>query len=277
MNGMDVVRRASDRWIVDFGCSMSAEEASLYEAPFEYVRTEVWPVRKDVRREGHRRYWWRLGEARPGMRAALHGLSRYIATPRVAKHRVFVWLDAKVLPDCQLVIIARNDDFSFGVLHSRFHEAWALRLGTSLEDRPRYTPSSTFETFPFPQGMTLDVPLATIATMPKVSAVSEAAKRLDQLRSAWLNPPELVRVEPEVVPGFPDRLLPRDDAAAKQLAKRTLTALYNDRPTWLDNAHAELDAAVAAAYGWPADISTDAALERLLELNLQRTQASTSL
>ena len=76
---------------------------------------------------------------------ALDGLSRYIATPRVAKHRLFVWLDPRVCPDNQLVVIARDDDTTFGILHSRFHEAWSLRLGTSLEDRPRYTPTTTFE------------------------------------------------------------------------------------------------------------------------------------
>jgi len=273
MNGMDVVRRPSDRWIVDFGCKMSEAEASLYQGPFEHTRRHVWPLRKDVRRDGHRRYWWRLGETRPGMRATLLGLSRYIATPRVAKHRIFVWLDAAVLPDCQLVVVGREDDFTFGVLHSRFHEAWALRLGTSLEDRPRYTPSSIFETYPFPAGMTPDVAATSVLSIPTAKDVAEAGTRLDALRMAWLNPPELVRVEPEVVPGFPDRLLPVDEISAKQLAKRTLTTLYNERPTWLDNAHAELDAAVATAYGWPADISTEDALARLLELNLERSSS----
>jgi hypothetical protein len=207
------------------------------------------------------------------MRAALNGLPRYIATPRVAKHRVFVWLDRAVLPDCQLVIFARDDDYTFGVLHSRFHEAWSLRLGTSLEDRPRYTPSSTFETFPFPPGMTLDVPAETVASMPHGKAIAAVASRLDVLRSAWLNPPELVREEAEAAQGFPDRLIPIDDVAAKKLAKRTLTTLYNERPTWLLNSHAELDAAVAAAYGWDADISMEVALENLLELNLERSAA----
>jgi hypothetical protein len=73
-----------------------------------------------------------------------------------------------------------------------------------------------------------------------------------------------------VVPGFPDRVLPRSAAAAAELKNRTLTRLYNERPAWLANAHQDLDAAVAAAYGWPADISEEDALARLLELNLAR-------
>jgi type II restriction/modification system DNA methylase subunit YeeA len=92
------------------------------------------------------------------------------------------------------------------------------------------------------------------------------------LREAWLNPPDLVERVPEVVPGFPDRLVPVDDRAAAILRKRTLTNLYNERPAWLDNAHRDLDAAVAAAYGWPADISEDDALARLLALNLDRSR-----
>ena len=96
---------------------------------------------------------------------------RYIATPRVAKHRLFVWLDARVCPDNQLVVIARDDDTVFGILHSRFHEIWSLRLGTSLEDRPRYTPSTTFETFPFPAGLTPEVPAADYEGNPRAAAI----------------------------------------------------------------------------------------------------------
>ena len=161
----------------------------------------------------------------------------------------------------------REDDASFGILHSRVHELWSLRLGTSLEDRPRYTPSTTFETFPFPEGLTPDVPASRYADDPRAQRVAAAARRLDELRGAWLNPPDLVRREPEVVPGFPDRLLPVDEKAAAILKKRTLTNLYNERPAWLANAHRELDEAVAAAYGWPADLSDDEVLSRLLALN----------
>lgn len=270
VNGMDLVRRPADKWIIDFGWEMTEQEAAFYEAPYAYIKAKVWPVRRENRREAYARYWWRHVEPRQGMWKALRSLRRYLVTARLAKHRLFVWAYPPTVPDSQVIAFARDDDFTFGVLHSRFHEAWALRLGTSLEDRPRYTPSSTFETFPFPPGMTPDVPAAKVAAMAKAEAVSLLAKRLDELRSTWLNPPELIRIEPEVVPGLPDRLIPRDEAAAKQLAKRTLTALYNARPTWLDNAHAELDAAVAAAYGWDAGISTDEALEGLLKLNLLR-------
>jgi len=93
------------------------------------------------------------------------------------------------------------------------------------------------------------------------------------LRNAWLNPSDLVRIEPEVVLGYPDRILPKDAVAAAKLRERTLTNLYNQRPQWLIDAHRDLDAAVAAAYGWPADISEEDALTKLLELNLARAAA----
>jgi type II restriction/modification system DNA methylase subunit YeeA len=130
-----------------------------------------------------------------------------------------------------------------------------------------------FETFPFPEGLTPNIPAAEYADDPWATAIAGAARRLDELREAWLNPPDLVKRVPEVVPGFPDRILPVSPSAAAILKTRTMTNLYNERPTWLDNAHGDLDAAVAAAYGWPADISEEAVLARLLALNLERAAA----
>jgi type II restriction/modification system DNA methylase subunit YeeA len=130
-----------------------------------------------------------------------------------------------------------------------------------------------FETFPFPEGLTPNIPAAEYADDPRATAIGEAARRLDELREAWLNPPDLVRRVAEVVPGFPDRILPGSPSAAAILKTRTLTNLYNERPAWLDNAHRDLNAAVAAAYGWPADIGEDETLARLLALNLERAAA----
>ena len=138
---------------------------------------------------------------------------------------------------------------------------------------PRYTHSTTFETFSFPEGLTPNVPASAYADDTRAKAIADAAADLNRLREAWLNPSDLVRIEPEVVPGYPDRILPRDEAAAAILKKRTLTNLYNERPAWLDAAHRRLDAAVAAAYGWPADLGDDAILERLFALNQERAAA----
>ena len=206
------------------------------------------------------------------MRHALVGLARYIATPRVSKYRLFVWKASQVLPDTRLVVIARDDDTMFGILHSRFHELWTLRLGGwhGVGNDPQYTPSSGFETFPFPHGLTPDIPAAEYANDPRAQKIATAARRLDELRNNWLNPADIVVRMPEVVEGFPDRILPKDEAAAQILKKRTLTNLYNERPAWLDKAHRDLDEAVADAYGWKLDMSDDEILGKLLALNLER-------
>ena len=266
-NGMDVTRRPAGKWIVDFGHEINESDAALYEAPFAHVLEHVKPKRNDNRRADLRNFWWRHDRSGQMLFARIGTLPRYIATPRVAKHRLFAWLDARVCPDCQLIVIARDDDTTFGILHSRFHEAWSLRLGTSLEDRPRYTPTTTFETFPFPDGLSPDVPAAEYADDPRAVAIAEAARQLVELRDRWLNPPEWVEWVDEPVPGYPKRPVPRDEATANELKKRTLTNLYNARPQWLIDAHVALDDAVATAYGWPEDISNDDALRELLALN----------
>ena len=270
VNGMDLTRRPAGKWIVDFGWTMSDADTALYEEPFRWVKEHVYPMRSTVRRKAHRERWWRHADPRPGMWAALGNLSRYIATPTVAKHRLFVWCDARICPDHQLIVITRDDDVTFGILHSRFHEAWSLRLCTWLGkgNDPRYTPTTTFETFPFPDGLTPNTPAADYTDDPRAAAIADAAQRLVELRDRWLNPPEWVEWLDEPVPGYPTRPVPRDETAATALKTLTLTNLYNTRPQWLADAHATLDAAVATAYGWPTDISDDDALAELLALNL---------
>jgi type II restriction/modification system DNA methylase subunit YeeA len=204
------------------------------------------------------------------MRSRIERLSRYIVTPETAQYRLFVWLSYPVLPDKNLIVIPREDDLMFGLLHSRFHEAWALRKGSDLEDRPRYTHTTTFATFPFPHGMTPDIPVADAMAVAAAGAIAAAAQRLDQARTNWLYPADLTEEVDEDWARFPARRLPKNDAAAALLARRTLTALYNEKPDWLVEAHRELDEAVAAAYGWPADITIEEAIGALLSLNGQR-------
>lgn len=274
LNGADITRRPSDRWIIDFG-EMNEVNASLFEAPFLHVVLHVKPERDQNRDRQRRENWWKLGRSGTDLKAASRLVSRAVFSPRVSKHRMFVWASAATVPDSAVVAIARDDDTTFGILHSRFHELWALRMGTSLEDRPRYTPSTTFETFAFPQGLTPDIPAADYANDPRAQKIAAAAARLNELRENWLNPADLVDRVPEVVPGYPDRILPKDETAAKELKKRTLTNLYNARPAWLDHAHKALDEAVAEAYGWGDDwragkLTDDEILARLFRLNQER-------
>ena len=275
VNGMDITRRSRGMFIIDFGTKMSESAAAAYEAPFEYVLEHVQPVRVTNRRKAYRERWWLHMEARPAMRAAVAPLSRYIATSMVAKHRTFVWLDRLTNPHNVVIVVAREDDYAFGVLHSQAHELWSLRMGTWLGvgNDPRYTPTTTFETFPFP--WPLNTPDEALTDQQRVqrTAIGEAARELDKARRRWLNPPELVREEPDVVASLPPRLLPVDEEAERVLKERTLTNLYNERPTWLANLHETIDAAVFAAYGWPEtpnELGEEELLERLLALNLAR-------
>ncbi len=181
-------------------------------------------------------------------------------------------------------MIARDDDTFFGLLINRFHHAWSLATGSwhGVGNDPRYTITTTFETFPFPEGLTPNIPAGDYAEDPRAQRIAEAAMKLDGLRRTWLNPPDLVDIVAEVTPTaapgeaprrYPLRIVPTTVEAAVKLKERTLTNLYNQRPRWLADAHDALDRAVAAAYGWPEDIATEDALARLLALNLERASA----
>jgi hypothetical protein len=294
-NGMDITRRPRDGWVIDFGTRLNEQEATFYEIPFDYVVKQVKTQREKNHRKAYQKYWWRHGEPRIAMRAALSNLPRYMALSAVTKHICWRWLDKTILPDKALIVVACADDTTFGILHSRFHELWALGLCTSLGATPRYTPTTCFETFPFPDGLTpadtannqesklasfdsnkpTPAPVTNPETMIHAQAIAEAAFKLNDYREKWPNPPEWVDwvITPEEeVAGFPKRPKAKPGQEAN-LKKRTLTHLYNARPAWLNMTHETLDKAVAAAYGWhdyTAEMPDAEILQRLLKLNLVR-------
>ncbi len=303
--GQDVLIRPRDIWIVDFGVDMSEEGAAEYVLPFAYVKEYVKPERDQNRRESRKKYWWLFGETNPTLREALVPLSRCIVTPEVAKYRIFNWMDTNIVPDYKIHVIVREDDYFFGVLQSRVHEIWSLAQGSWMGkgNDPSYSSSRTFGTFPFPWPpgeeprerqvtVTLKVTVTSVtssAASPsngweQVAAIADAARQLDAFRNAWLFPPQ---AEIGIT------------ISASMLNKRTLTHLYNaltdyrgkvkgrhrDAGAWyrlvggligldeietLDHLHTELDRAVLAAYGWPAHLSDEEILGRLLEENLRR-------
>src|SRR4051812_8537937 len=133
-------------------------------------------------------------------------------------------------------------------LHSRVHEVWSLATSSrhGVGNDPTYNITTCFETFPLPWS-----PGEEPEGDSRIEAIAEAAHRLDELRRNWLDP---------------------EGATEAELKKRTLTNLYNLRPTWLENAHARLDAAVFTAYGWPPDLTDEEVLQNLLALNLERSR-----
>ena len=246
MTGRDINQQSRNTWIIDFGIDMSEDDAALYEVPFEYVLANVKPVRNNNRDQRFRNFWWLHGRPRIEMRQALVGMERYIGTSMVSRHRMFAWIDGDVLPDATIIVFARDDDYFFGILQSKIHCLWASAMGTQLREAQsalRYTPTTCFETFPFPE-----------PTAEQREGIAQAAKELDSLREGWLHPPDIGDAE---------------------LRRRTLTNLYNRRPRWLVNVHSRLDIAVADAYGWSGDLADDAILERLLTLNLERAGVTT--
>lgn len=266
-NASDFTRRQRGVWIIDFGPAMSEAKASGYETAFEYVRAHVKPDRDNNRRDSYRLKWWIHQEPRAELRPVLD-TPLVLLTPRVAKHRLWARSPSDVLPDCALCVFARSDDYFFGVLHSSIHELWARRQGTQLREAEsgfRYTPTTCFETFPLPWSPGKE-PSKNDPHRDLHDTVAAAAADLNTQRERWLNPPEWVepiaaRIDAEDdfadvarVSGEEARRLIRQsaiDAACakdKNLKKRTLTNLYNERPTWLKLAHRRLDEAVLAAY-----------------------------
>jgi type II restriction/modification system DNA methylase subunit YeeA len=175
------------------------------------------------------------------------GKTRVILTPRVAKHRLFAWAPPDVVPDTRVYAFVRDDDYFFGVLHSRVHELWSLRTCSwhGVGNDPTYNNTTCFFTFPFPW-----IPGCEPLDDPKLQAIAEAAKKLTKMREAWLHPNEV---------------------EAAELKNRTLTDLYNEMPQWLQDLHKALDAAVIAAYGWPEGLSDAEILDRLLALNVSKS------
>ena len=288
----EITTRPLDRFIVNFH-DKDEEEACLYAGPFKAI-SNVRLHRQAMEEGKDRRNWWQFARWRPEMMAKLKTINRYIAIPRVAKHHLCVWVPSIVVPDNALVVIVRDDDVTFGILQSRFHALWALRKGSALENRPRYTPTTCFDQFPFPEpfapsqtasegnyvsALGASVPLVADSDSQTIAErVADAAYRLNNLRGNYLNPPQWIDIKEEVIPlgltatPYPNRIEAKL-SFEKELSKRTLTNLYNESPHWLKLAHSSLNHAVAAAYGWADysdEMSDDEILRRLLELNLNR-------
>lgn len=199
----------------------------------ELVKDRVKPFREKNRRRVRREKWWLLGELVPAMRAVLQPLARYIATSAVAKRFMFVWCESNWCPSNRTIVVALQDDFHIGVLSSTIHTRWALAQGGSFEDRPHYTHTSTFETFPWPR-----------ATRKQAGQIESAASRLVLLRKQLC-------LEFDV--GLTDLYNQVDQGAHENLV----------------GLQVELDHAVITAYGWPSASldDPDDTNRRLLELN----------
>ena len=253
LGARDLGQVSRGKFLIDFGDTTAMSTAAAFERPFQYVAENVRPGREKLRDERLAQNWWLHESWRKEMRQAIASLDRWIATPRHSKHRFFVWVAGGTVPDSALVVIVRDDDYAFGVLHSTIHERWARATGSRIGkgNDLRYTHTTTFNAFPFPWPLRTPNEALTDAQARHRDMIASAAASLHAQRDAWLSPP---------------------DADPDELKQRTITNLYNERPIWLDIAHREVDEAVSAAYGWPVDLSDDEILARLLTLNLERAR-----
>ncbi len=283
-NGLDITRRPRNKWVIDFEMR-DLDTAVLYTEPYEYILTHVKPIRDEQRRKRRRDNWWLFGEPSPGVRRCIKRGARYVAISSVSKHFILRWLSSDIIPDKALIVFCRDDDYFFGVLHSTLHERWSRRMGTWLGkgNDPRYTPTTSFETFPFPWP-----PGEESSDSPLVQAIATAASDLNAWREAWLNPSSAAEAGTINV------------TYDKMLKQRTLTNLYNGLVYYrthagpafvaadfnketrravtrteierLHDLHRILDTAVCDAYGWPHAILQDEEqiLTNLLALNQAR-------
>jgi len=230
-----------------------------FPAAFQHLLERAKPERDQNRNPIFRRFWWVIGHPRPQFRTATHGLQRYIVTVETAKHRVFAFLPANVVPDSTLVTFALDDALHLGLLSSSVHVAWALASGGTLEDRPRYNKTTCFEKFPFPDadtGLTLELAARIRGLAERIDA-HRKARQLAHARlplTGMYNVLEALRADQPL------------DEAGRSINEMGLIGV-------LRSLHDELDAAVLQAYGWgdlnlPAD--TDELLVRLVELNQRR-------
>lgn len=258
LNGRDLTGKSRNVMVIDlFGLS-SEELRRRFPEVYQWVYDRVKPERegKVNQTSDSRQYaekWWVFGKPRGELRQALNGLSRYISTVETAKHRIFVFLDASILPDNMLVNIATDDAFHLGVMSSRVHVCWAISSGGTLEDRPRYNKTRCFDTFPFPDCIEAQKDL-----------IRQIAERLDAHRKRqqeihpdltltdMYNVLEMLRANQE---------LTTED---RNIYDRGLIGILRDL-------HDELDAAVFAAYGWSPDLSDEDILASIVSLNAQRS------
>jgi hypothetical protein len=251
-NGRDLAAQSRGVMVIDlFGLEIDSVRQNFPEV-YQWLHDRVKPERDHNNRATYRLNWWIHGEPRRELRPALHGLQRFIATIETAKHRFFVFLDQSILPDNMLVNIASDDAFILGVLSSRIHIAWALAAGGTLEDRPRYNKTRCFEPFPFP-----------LCQEDQKHRIRQLAESLDahRKRQQDLHPTlgltDMYNVLEKLRTGEP--LTERERADHERGLVSVLKQIHDD-----------LDRAVADAYGWPADLSTEDILFRLVDLNAER-------
>jgi hypothetical protein len=252
LNGRDLTGISRDVMVIDlFGLSTEEVRRDFPEV-YQWVHDRVKPERDQNRRATYNDNWWIFGEPRSAFRPALKGLSRYISIVETAKHRLFVFLDAEVLPDNKLVNFALADAFHLGVLSSKAHTTWALEIGSTLEDRPVYVKTVCFDPFPFP-----DCTNQQKQTIRDLAEGLDAHRKRQQKLYPWLTLTDTYNVLEKLRAGI------EFNEQDQNIYQAGLIAILRE-------IHDQLDRAVPDAYGWPQNLTTEQILERIVALNAER-------
>ncbi len=249
----DIVQENRKFYALDFDGLTEGEVRKRFPECYQWLLTKVKPER-DVNNEDYRRInWWLFGRRNTTIRNFIQNLSRYLLTPRTAKHRLFTFVDGALIPESETVAIGLDDSFFLGILSSKIHEVWSLaQCGwMGVGNDPRYNNTRCFETFPFP-----------LCGEREKARVRELAEALDAHRKQ-------VQAQHGVT------LTSLYNVLEKIRAGETLTEkekFVHDRGlvSTLKSLHDDLDAAVSAAYGWLASLTDAEILERLVALNAER-------
>jgi hypothetical protein len=254
VGGAELVQRFVGEYVIDFAGLTEAAARSSFPACYQHLLQVVKPERDKSRDKAFREKWWLFGRTRPEIRAFTADLQRYIATTETTKHRIFQFLRTAVVPDHMVIAIGSDDAFHLGVLTSRTHCEWTLKAGgwLGMGNDNRYNKSKVFDPFPFPD-----------ATQSRRAAIAELAEELDATRKLALA--EVPRLTMTEIYNLRDR----------QRSGRLSDLLEVDRAKAsrvgiIDRLHQQIDAEVAAAYGWPADLPPAEIVARLVALNAER-------
>jgi hypothetical protein len=252
LNGRDLTQTSRDQMVIDLFGLTEDDVRRDFPSVYQYVLLNIKPERDQNNRSSYRDAWWVFGEPRSDLRPALAGLRRYIATLATSKHRIVSFIDSSILPDDALICIGSAEGWHLGILSSRVHSIWALAAGGLLENRPRYNKSLCFDPFPFPA-----------ATPAQCAAIGAVADELDAHRKARM------AAHPHLTLTLIYNVLERVRSGA------VLTETERDvhdagQISILRHLHDRLDEAVAAAYGWPADLPATEIVACIVALNAQR-------
>ncbi len=254
MNGKDMTGHSRSVMVIDLFGLTEAQVRQQFPAVFQHLLLHVKPERDQNPRAARKEKWWLFGENVLQHRAGVHGLPRYIATVETAKHRPFVFQLAEVLPDNKLICIATDNAFHLGVLSSNIHARWAVVAGGWLGygNDSVYVKTKCYDLFPFPA--------ATSGQAAKIATLADELDKLRRIRLA-IHPHLTLTILYNVLAAI---------RAGQPLSDTDKKVLHDGQVELLRHLHDRLDIAVAAAYGWPADLSAAEIVERVVALNRER-------